>query len=148
MGRKTMISAALLFAFATFLLWGTNNFIMGYAEKTYDMDPRYFAAIMWMTIGVLGVVLFAYLRMTGQTIHFDNKLIFPVLCGVLLGVGILTFSYAMSQHDMKTGATAAVATSNAVFTAALAFVLLKEDLSIQQIAGMGAVVIGIVLLRV
>jgi drug/metabolite transporter (DMT)-like permease len=148
MERKTMMSAALLFALATFLLWGTNNFIMGYAEKTYDMDPRYFAAMMWMTMGVLGAALFAYLRATGQPIQFDSKLVFPILCGVLLGVGILTFSYAMSRGDMNTGATAAVATSNAVFTAALAFVLLKENLSFQQWAGLGAVVIGIVLLRV
>jgi drug/metabolite transporter (DMT)-like permease len=147
MERKTMMSAALLFAIATFLLWGTNNLIMGYAGKTYDMDPRFFTAIMWMTMGVMGVVFFAYLRMTGQSIHFDNKLIFPIVCGALLGIGILTFSYAMSHNDMATGATAAVATSNAVFTAALAFVLLKEDLSLQQWTGIGAVVLGIVLLR-
>ena len=143
-----MVSSALLFALATFLLWGTNNLVMGYAEKTYDMDPRYFTAIMWMTIGLLGAVLFAYLRMTGQTISFDSKLVFPIVCGALLGIGLLTFSYAMAQHDMETGATAAVATSNAVFTAALAFVLLKEDLSLQQWAGIGTVILGIVLLKV
>lgn len=137
-----------MFAVATFLLWGTNNFIMGYAEKTHDMDPRYFTATMWVTIGSLGVVLFAYLRMTGQAVSFDNKLIFPIVCGALLGIGILTFSYAMSQPDMETGATAAVATSNVVLTAGLAFVLLKEDLSLQQWPGIGTVVLGIILLQV
>lgn len=143
-----MLSSALVFAVATFLLWGTNNFIMGYAEKTYNMDPKYFTAVMWMTMGVLGAVLFVYLRLTGHTIAFDGKLVFPLVCGAMLGVGILTFSFAMSSHDMETGATAAVATSNAVFTALLALIFLKEELSLQQWAGIGAVVLGIVLLRI
>lgn len=142
-----MMTSALMFAVATFLLWGTNNFLMGYAEKTYNMDPKVFTAIMWMTIGLLGVVLFAYLRLSGQPFAFDNKLTFPVVCGVMLGVGILTFSYAMSHTDMATGATAAVATSNAVFTVLLAMVFLKEDMTLQQWGGIGAVVLGIVLLR-
>jgi drug/metabolite transporter (DMT)-like permease len=136
-----------MFAVATFILWGANNFLMGYAEKKYDMDPKLFTAIMWMAMGVMGVALFAYLKATGQSIHFDAKLGFPMLCGVLLGIGILTFSYAMSHSDMQTGATAAVATSNAVFTAILAFAILKENLSVQQWAGIGTVILGIILLR-
>lgn len=143
-----MISSALMFAVATFVLWGTNNFLMGYAEKKFDMDPRLFTAIMWMTMGVMGVALFAYIRTTGQAIQIDANLIFPLMCGVLLGVGILTFSYAMGHDDMATGATAAVATSNAVFTAALAFVLLRENMTLQQWVGVAVVVFGIVLLRV
>jgi len=138
----------LMFAVATFLLWGTNNFIMGYAEKTYDMDPKLFTAIMWMTMGLLGVILFVYLRLSGETMVFDSKLVFPVVCGAMLGIGILAFSYAMSHDDMGTGATAAVATSNAVFTAVLAMMFLKEGLSLQQWGGIGAVIFGIILLRV
>lgn len=145
-----MMTSALMFAVATFFLWGTNNFLMGYAEKKYDMDPRFFTAIMWMTMGVLGIVLFAYMSATGQmkTIHFDKNLVYPIACGALLGIGILAFSYAMGSNDMGTGPTAAIATSNAVFTALLAFVFIKENLSLQQWAGIGAVILGIVLLRV
>lgn len=138
----------MMFAVATFMLWGGNNFVMGYAEKQFSMDPRVFTAIMWMTMGAMGVVLFLYLRGTGQAIQFDSKLFFPLMCGILLGIGILTFSYAMGQTDMKTGATAAVATSNAVFTAVLAFAFLRENPSLQQWAGIAAVVFGIVLLRI
>ncbi len=148
MERKLMMTSALMFAVATFFLWGTNNFLMGYAEEKYDLDPRVFTAIMWMTMGVLGVVLFVYLRATGQSIHFDSKLIFPIVCGVLLGVGVLTFSFAMGDANELKGPVAAVATSNAVFTAILAFVFIKENLSLQQWAGIGAVVLGMVLLRV
>jgi len=137
-----------MFAVATFILWGTNNFLMSYAENKYGMDPKLFTAIMWITMGIMGAVLFAYLKATGHSIQFDMKLGFPLICGVLLGVGILTFSYAMSYKDMETGATAAVATSNAVLTAILAFAILKENLSVQQWAGIGTVVLGIILLRV
>lgn len=146
--ERKIMSSALLFALATFLLWGTNNFMMGYAEKTYNLDPKYFTAIMWMTMGVLGVVLFTYLHFSGLTYHFDKNLVYPIVCGMLLGVGILTFSFAMSSHEVATGTTAAVATSNAVFTAALPFVILRENLTLQQWAGIGAVIIGIVLLRI
>jgi drug/metabolite transporter (DMT)-like permease len=148
MERKLMITAALMFAVATFFLWGTNNFLMGHAEKTYNIDPRVFTAVMWMTMGVLGVVLFVYLRATGQPIHFDSKLLFPIVCGVLLGVGILTFSFAMGDENEMKGPIAAVATSNAVFTAVLAFVFLRENLSIQQWAGIATVIAGIVLMRI
>jgi drug/metabolite transporter (DMT)-like permease len=147
MERRLMLTSALMFAVATFILWGTNNFIMSYAEKEYGLDPKLFTAIMWMAMGVMGVVLFGYLKATGHGIDLNWKLGFPLMCGILLGIGILTFSIAMADKTMETGATAAVATSNAVFTAALAFVFLKEDLSVQQWAGIGTVIIGIVLLR-
>ena len=148
MERKLMITTALMFAVATFFLWGTNNFLMGHAEEKYDIDPRVFTAVMWMTMGVLGVVLFVYLRATGQSIHFDSKLVFPIVCGILLGVGILTFSFAMGDENEMKGPIAAVATSNAVFTAVLAFVFLRENLSIQQWAGIATVIAGIVLMRI
>ena len=79
-----MVSAALLFAVITFTLWGRSNFLMGYAEENYDMDPRFFAAIMRMTMGLLGILLFAYLRLTGQGLEFDGKLVLPLVCGALL----------------------------------------------------------------
>jgi drug/metabolite transporter (DMT)-like permease len=150
MERKRMITSALMFAVATFFLWGTNNFLMGYAETNYHMDPKHFTAIMWITMGALGIVLYAYLSITGQTktIHLDKNLAFPIVCGVLLGIGILTFSYAMGVATEMKGPMAAVATSNAVFTAILAFVFIKENLSIQQWAGIGAVILGMVLLRI
>jgi drug/metabolite transporter (DMT)-like permease len=148
MERRLMMTSALMFAVATFLLWGTNNFLMSYAEKQYGMDPKLFTAVMWMAMGAMGVVLFALLKISGHSIELNWKLGFPLVCGVLLGIGILTFSFAMSDKGMETGATAAVATSNAVFTAILAYAFLREDLSAQQWVGIGTVVLGIILLRI
>ena len=142
------MSAALLFAVCTFLLWGTTNFFIGYGEKNRDIDPVHFAAIMWVTMGVMGLLLVVYLMFSDNAISIDWRLGFPIAAGIFLGVGILTFAFAMSEDDMSTGATAAIATSNAVFTTMLAFVILRENLSLQEWVGIGTVVLGIVILRV
>lgn len=136
-----------MFALGTFFLWGTTNILIGYGEKNLGMDAQVFTAIMWISMGALGVGLLAYLLLTGKEIQWETKLLYPIAAGLFLGVGILSFVFAMSQKDMSTGATAAIATSNAVFTATLAFFLLKEDLSIRQWTGIGTVILGIILLR-
>ena len=136
-----------MFALGTFFLWGATNILIGYGEKNLGMDAQVFTAIMWISMGALGVGLLAYLLLTGKEIQWETKLLYPIAAGLFLGVGILSFVFAMSQKDMSTGATAAIATSNAVFTATLAFFLLKEDLSIRQWTGIGTVILGIILLR-
>ena len=143
-----MLSAALLFAVCTFLLWGTTNFFISYGEKNRDIDPVHFAAIMWITMGAMGVVLIAYLMLTDNPVSVDWKLAFPIAAGLFLGIGILTFAFAMAGDEMSTGATAAIATSNAVFTTMLAFVILRENMSLQEWVGIGTVVLGIIILRV
>ena len=143
-----MVTTALMFAVCTFLLWGTTNFLIGYGEKTKGIDPTLFAAVMSITMGVVGVAIFAYLWLTGSEIVVDSRLVYPVAAGLFLGIGILAFAFAMSHHEIPTGATAAIATSNAVFTTFLAFVLLRENLSFQEWVGIGTVVLGIIILRV
>jgi uncharacterized membrane protein len=71
-----------------------------------------------------------------------------VAAGLFLGVGILTFAFALSHNEMSTGATAAIATSNAVFTTLLAIMFLRENLTMQEWVGIGTVVAGIVILRI
>jgi len=121
--------------------------LISYGEKNQGLDPVMFSAIMWMAMGVLGAALFAYIILSGSTVALDWKLSFPVAAGVLLGVGILTFALALSHGTMSTGATAAIATSNAVFTTFLAFMILRENLAIQEWVGIGTVVLGIIILR-
>jgi len=146
--RRTMASYALMFAVATFVLWGTTNFLIGYGEKNLKLNPELFTAVMWMTMGVLGVGLFLYLWLTNTTISFDSKIAYPLAAGVFLGIGVLSFVYAMSHTDMSTGATAAIATSNAVFTTMLAFLILREQMSFKEWIGIATVVAGIVILRI
>ena len=143
-----MLTSALLFAVCTFLLWGATNFLISYGEKNEGIDPTLFTAVMWVTMGVLGVALSAYLLLKGETINLDSKLLFPIAAGLFLGVGLLTFAFALSHGEMSTGATAAIATSNAVFTTLLALVFLRENMTFQEWVGIGTVVLGIVILRV
>ncbi len=142
------MTSALLFAVCTFLLWGATNFLISYGEKNEGIDPTLFTAVMWVTMGVLGVALSAYLLLKGETINLDSKLLFPIAAGLFLGVGLLTFAFALSHGEMSTGATAAIATSNAVFTTLLALVFLRENMTFQEWVGIGTVVLGIVILRV
>jgi drug/metabolite transporter (DMT)-like permease len=143
-----MLTSALLLAVCTFLLWGATNFLISYGEKNRGIDPTLFTAIMWVTMGALGVALFAYLLTRGEAIAIEWKLVFPVAAGLFLGIGILTFAFALSHNEMSTGATAAIATSNAVFTTLLAFMFLRESLTLQEWVGIGTVVLGIIILRV
>lgn len=148
MERKTMASLALMFAIGTFLLWGTTNFLIAYGEKNMKIDPNIFTAVMWVTMGALGACLLVYLWLTDSIEPLGTKLAYPVAAGACLGIGILSFVYAMSHTDMSTGATAAVATSNAVFTTMLAFLILRESMSLKEWAGIATVIIGIIILRV
>lgn len=143
-----MLSWALLFAVATFLLWGTTNFLIGYGEKHLNIEPKVFTAVMWTTMGVLGISLLAYLYVAGKLESPAGNIIYPVAAGLFLGIGILTFVFAMSYTDMRTGVTAAIATSNAVFTTLLAFALLREELTLKEWMGILTVVLGIIILRI
>ena len=148
MERRTMAETAFIFALATFVLWGTTNFLISYGEKKMGIDPTMFTAVMWLTIGALGVALFAYLFFSGKLETDGVKFLYPVAAGAFLGVGILFFAYALSHVGQATGMTAAIATSNAVFTVLLAMVFMKEHLDLKQWIGIGTVVLGIVILRI
>lgn len=148
MERKTLASMALMFAVGTFLLWGMTNFLIAYGEKNLEIDPNIFTAIMWLTMGGLGACLLAYLWLTDSIEPLGSKIMYPVAAGACLGIGILSFVYAMSHSDMSTGATAAVATSNAVFTTMLAFLILREQMSLKEWIGIATVVAGIIILRI
>ncbi len=148
MERKTLASLALMFALGTFVLWGTTNFLIAYGEKNLEIDPKTFTAVMWLTMGGLGACLLAYLWFTHSIEPLGGNIIYPVAAGACLGIGILSFVYAMSHSDMSTGATAAVATSNAVFTTMLAFLILREQMSVKEWVGIATVVAGIIILRI
>jgi len=143
-----MGSSALLFALGTFILWGATNFLIRYGEEKTGIKPPQFTAVMWISMGILGVILVIYLYLAGETPKFNKNLVFPVAAGVLLGVGILSFSYALSHTDTEAGVTSAVATSNAVFTVVLAFLFLNEKLDPRQWIGIATVVLGIIILRI
>jgi drug/metabolite transporter (DMT)-like permease len=136
-----------MFALFTFFSWGTTNFLIGYGEKNQHMDATLFTAVMWITIGAFGTSLLAYLYFTNNMPAMDSKLLHPIAAIALLGIGILSFTFALSHSGASTGATAAVATSNAVFTTILALFFLKENLDLKEWIGVATIVVGIIILR-
>ena len=143
MGKRIM-EWAIVFALITFFLWGSTNFLVKYGAEN-DMPRPQIVAVMWITIGVIGVIFLAYLMLTGNfSLKFDKWLFVPVAAGLLLGLGLLSFTYGVSEGS--TGAIAAIATANSAFTTILAYVFLKEELTIVQTAGIGLVLAGLVLL--
>jgi drug/metabolite transporter (DMT)-like permease len=146
--RKAMASPALLFALTTFILWGTTNFLIAYGQRNTAIDPGMFTALMWVTIGVIGIVLIVYLHSTGKTIPMNSALVYPIAAGLFLGIGILTLSYALSKGGATAGSTAAIATSNAVLTSILALAFMQEKMQLKEWVGVFTVVLGIVILRI
>ncbi len=146
--HRTMDSPALLFALATFILWGTTNFLIAYGQKNTNIDPKMFTALMWVTMGLIGVIMAVYLRVAGKSIPLNASLVYPIAAGVFLGVGILTLSYALSRSGTAAGTTAAIATSNAVLTGILALVFMQEKMQLKEWIGVFTVVIGIAILSI
>jgi hypothetical protein len=70
-----MAIPALLFALTTFILWGTTNFLIAYGQRNTNIDSNMFTALMWVTIGVIGVILMIYLHFTGRSIPMNSALI-------------------------------------------------------------------------
>jgi len=135
---------AIVFALITFFLWGSTNFLVKYGTENGLERPQ-IVAVMWVTMGALGVIFLTYLALTGNfTMNFDKWLFVPVAAGLLLGLGLLSFTYGVSMGH--TGSIAAIATANSAFTTVLAYVFLKENLSIVQTAGIGFVLFGLILL--
>ncbi len=137
-----------MFALTTFILWGTTNFLIAYGQRNTDINPQMFTALMWVTIGVIGVGLMVYLHFTGKSIPMNSALIYPIAAGLFLGIGILTLSFALSRGGAPAGATSAIATSNAVLTSILALAFMQEKMQLKEWVGVFTVVLGIVILRI
>lgn len=144
MVARPMLSYAILFALLTFVFWGTTNFLIKFGTVN-GMDKPQIVAVMWITVGVAGLLFFTYLVLTEQfNLAIDKWLLVPVSAGAFLAIGLLTFTYGVSLGS--TGSIAAIATANSAFTAVLAFIVLGEELNLQQMAGIGTILAGIMLL--
>ena len=135
---------AIVFALITFFMWGSTNFLVKYGTENGLERPQ-IVAVMWVTMGILGIIFLSYLYLSGNfTLSFDKWLLIPVGAGMLLGLGLLSFTYGVSVGH--TGSIASIATANSAFTTVLAYAFLKEEVSIMQVAGIGLVLGGLVLL--
>jgi transporter family protein len=115
------------------------------------MDSIFAANLIWLSAGIVGVVFLAYGLYTGsfqEGIRNNSvkMLALPILAGVFLALGMYTIKRAVTLGDA--GPSVAIANSNAIIVAALAWLVLGEELSATKIGGMAMVIGGIIVMSV
>ncbi len=135
-----------LFAVASFFLLGIGNFLLKYSAAVGKIETVQGMALVWIAMGILGVVTLITLLATGRFkvagIEPKNFLI-PVAAGIILGLGIFLLKVAMVLG--RAGPAAAIALSNAVLVAILARFILGEALTRSDYIAMALFLAAIVI---
>ena len=142
----------ILFAAATFILFGLTNFILGYiGEASGNNSDTSISSIMllWTGMGILGViVLFSPVITFGKVKESFKKKTAPtgMLAGITLALGMFTLKTGFISDPGSKGPIVAIASANAMFVAFAAWIFLREKLSRKQLLGMVIILSGISLI--
>ncbi len=139
-----------MYAIGTMILFALTNFLVKMAGEG-GMDSVFAANLIWLSAGTVGVAFLIYGLHTGGfqegMQNNDMKmLMLPILAGVFLALGMYTIKRAVTLGDA--GPSVAIANSNAIIVALLAWVFLNEKLSTTKIGGMAMVIGGIIVMSV
>ena len=128
-------SAWFLYALAAFILLGIGNFLLKYSTSR-GIPVTEGIIIVWSAMGALGLAAIAMVLASGskRLAVTTHNLWIPAAAGILIGLGIYCLKRAMILG--KAGPATAVALSNAVLVALLAWLILGERLSRSEIVGM------------
>jgi transporter family protein len=142
----------LLFALAALLFFGVTNFILGFISEKSAGDPSASitaSMILWLGAGLLGLIGFAYFKVTGRGFSGrpgKNHFILPFTAGITLALGMLLLKISLAANPLAKGPIVAITSSNSLIVALLAWGFLKEKLSLGQWAGFLTIVAGIIIL--
>jgi drug/metabolite transporter (DMT)-like permease len=142
----------LAWALASMLLLAATNFILGYvAEKSAgDAAASVKAAIiLWLGTGLLGVVGTLVFKASGRvffSLPGKAPLLLPLAAGVTLALGMFLLKTSLAANPLAKGPIVAIASSNSLVVALLAWALIRERLSPGQWAGFLVIVAGIMLI--
>ena len=139
-----------MYAIGTMILFAMTNFLVKLAGEG-GMDSIFAANLIWLSAGAVGVVFLTYGLYTGSfqdgiRNNSVKMLALPILAGVFLALGMYTIKRAVTLGDA--GPSVAIANSNAIIVAALAWLVLGEELSATEIGGMVMVIGGIIIMSV
>ena len=127
------------YAFFALLMWG----VWGFLPKltTTFVDPK--SAMVYETIGFLSVAAVIFLLARGRMDFHPKGFLFAFLTGIAGSLGALAFLHAMS----RTKASIVVTTTSLypVVSILLAFLLLKERITLTQGLGMGFALVALIL---
>ncbi len=135
-----------IYALITMLMFGTTNFLVKYAAHN-NMDSIFASIVLWLATGATGLV---FLAIYSKEFMYNLKnttpwlLLLPIIAGVALAIGMYSIKIALTKGPA--GPTVAITAANAFLVAALAYVLIGEELSPLKIIGMLVIFAGIVLL--
>lgn len=139
----------LFFALAALFFFGVTNFILGFiAEKSAAVPDASITAAMflWLGAGILGLAGACHLKISGcgfSGLPGKNHFILPVISGVTLALGMFLLKSGLAANPLAKGPIVAVSSSNSLVVAFLAWVFLREKLSLGQWAGFLIIVAGI-----
>ncbi len=136
------------YAIITMVMFALTNFFVKMAGAQ-GMDSIFASTLLWLATGAVGVIFIIYGIYTGdfqKNLEKIGKLsiLLPVFAGVFLAIGMYTIKKAMSSGPA--GPSVAIANSNAVLVAILAYIVLNEKLTLPKIGGMALIIAGIVML--
>jgi bacterial/archaeal transporter family protein len=140
----------LVFALAALFFFGITNFILGFiAEKSAGnpMASIIAATLLWLGTGLLGLVGAAYFKASQRRyagLSTKKSWLLPVAAGVTLALGMLLLKTSLAGNPLAKGPIVAVTSSNSLIVAVLAWVILRERLSLGQWTGFLVIVAGIV----
>jgi len=143
-------SAWVLYAFGTFIMFGLTNFLLKYASVK-GMPSMEGTAILLLGAGLVGIIVLLAMMTQGRYDSAFNPRISGVnphfylvmaLAGVFLAIGMYFLKVAVALG--KAGPATAIALSNALLVASLAWLILGEKLSTSDLVGMALYIAAII----
>lgn len=141
----------LLFAVAALLFFGLTNFFLGLISEKSGGDlaaSGKAAMILWLGTGCLGLGGAVYFMASGRGfsgLPRKSSLALPLAAGVTLALGMFVLKISLAVNPLAKGPMVAIASSNSLIVALLAWVFLKEKLSLGQWASFLVIIAGITL---
>ena len=128
--------------FVAVLCWGGWAFLPKLSGQLVDSK----SALVYQGLGILTIVLLTSLQLGDRIEIYPKLVILEVTAGILNGLGILFYIKAASK-----GPIAVVSTLSALYplvTIALAIVLLQEELTLKQMAGISFALLSVILVTI
>jgi len=141
-----------IFATATFFLYGLTNFILGYIGEASgnNMDASITSIFcLWAGMGLLGLILLISPIVSINKIKesFKQKTASAgIAAGVTLALGMFTLKIGFISDPVSKGPIVAIASANFMLVSLAAWLFLKEKLTWKQLLGMVTILAGITLI--
>ncbi len=145
-----LFPAWMWYALLGFFGFGITNFLLGCIAHWSggNVDASISAPILvWFAMGVAGGIAAVLFRATGrgyQGIPAKKFVWVSIVAGITLSAGMLTLKLGLASEPTARGPIVAITATNSMLVALLAYLLLKEKLSTQQLIGFFIIVAGLV----